>query len=817
MKRTFGAVMILAMSLLAVLAGSCAGRAASPGAVAIRFVDIYKPEMLHGSAPPAPRAPKKIEWRFDGAPPVPAPKDFASTRGWEAGLGISGLTIRDGRLAGRSSSDHPVLHIERTADLDNRDQFHAIEIRMKVSAGGTISASTRGPGPVPWNEVERSLGQGPFPMSATLTPGNEVQTYTLTSPAPLNTARIRRILIRPTDAASATFEIESVRLVFRKEYLASVPSGVGWQGLGEIYRESLVARAPETMTFAVTVPDRAWLDLGVGTIDDQPATFRISAKPDGSANEQVLREEMVTTPYRWERTPIDLTQFAGRTVNISLAVIGDAGTVGLWGAPVIRSRAPAAAASSSPPRPQGVIWIHADTLRPDHLSMYGDTRDTTPFLKKLVAEGVIFTNAMSQATWTKASTSSFLTSLYPTTHGVAAIPDRLPASVTTVADVYRGAGYATVSYSSVVFTGQLTNLHKGFEEVHEATSQSDPVYTSKSAREYIDRATDWIDAHKDGPFFMYLHVFDPHPPYEPRHPYESMWADPAKRDEHIKQREAMRKTIKDPAMAPRGMATTEEMKAAGVDPATYLPYDEDWYDGSIRALDAEIARLFERLRADGLDDRTAVVFMSDHGEEFQDHGRMWHGQSVYGELTHVPLFIRWPGRIPAGGRVDELVESIDIMPTVLDFSQLPHPKAIQGQSLAPLLNLKTGGAIAPWKRRPAITEKQPFRTPQDTPDPNNERDTSWQSYAINDGEWKLIRHTIRPAGRPEFELFDAKRDPLDQRNVAADHPDVMARLSKALDGWHQMALASRLKPDTETTKSMTPEQLQKLRSLGYVK
>jgi arylsulfatase A-like enzyme len=389
--------------------------------------------------------------------------------------------------------------------------------------------------------------------------------------------------------------------------------------------------------------------------------------------------------------------------------------------------------------------------------------------------------------------------------------------VTTVADVYRGAGYATVSYSSVVFTGQLTNLHKGFEEVHEATSQSDPVYTSKSAREYIDRATDWIDAHKDGPFFMYLHVFDPHPPYEPRHPYESMWADPAKREEHIKQRDAMRKTIKDPAMAPRGMATTEEMKAAGVDPATYLPYDEDWYDGSIRALDSEIARLFERLRADGLDDRTAVVFMSDHGEEFQDHGRMWHGQSVYGELTHVPLFIRWPGRIPGGGRVDELVESIDIMPTVLDFSQLPHPKAIQGQSLAPLLNMKTGGAIAPWKRRPAITEKQPFRTPQDTPDPNNERDTSWQSYAINDGEWKLIRHTIRPAGRPEFELFDAKRDPLDQHDVAADHPDVMARLSKALDGWHQMALASRLKPDTETTKSMTPEQLQKLRSLGYVK
>src|SRR5206468_11755741 len=235
----------------------------------------------------------------------------------------------------------------------------------------------------------------------------------------------------------------------------------------------------------------------------------------------------------------------------------------------------------------------------------------------------------------------------------ARISDRLPASVTTVADVYRAAGYATVSLSSVVFTGRFTNLHKGFEEVHEATSQSDPVYTSKSAREYVDRAADWIDAHKDGPFFMYLHVFDPHPPYEPRHPYESLWADPAKRDEHVKQRDAMRQTINEPGMAARGMATTEEMKAAGVDPATYLAYDKDWYDGSIRALGAELARLLERLRPDGLDSRTAVVFMSDHGEEFHDHGRMWHGQSAYGELAHVPLLLRWPGHVPGGRRVDE--------------------------------------------------------------------------------------------------------------------------------------------------------------------
>ena len=806
----------LSLPVLAMVA-SCAGKASSPSPATVRLVDLYKPEMLRGSAPRSTKPTKRTEWRFDGDPPAPAPKEFAGTRGWEAGLGVSGLTIRDGRLTGRSTSEFPVLQIERTQDLDNRDQFHAIEIRMKVSAGQHVSVITRGPGPVPWDEVERGMKLVAWPMTVPAAPGSETQTYTFTSAAPINSARIRRILVRPTDVAGATFEIESVRLIYRKEYLADLPSGVSWQGLSEIYRESLVARAPERMTFDVTVPDRGWLDIGVGTIDDPPATFEVSVKSDGASAPEVIHRETVTTPHRWQRASIDLAPLAGRKVAVSLALTGEAGTIGLWGSPAIRSRSRDAAATSPDARPRGVVWIHADTLRPDHLTMYGSQRDTAPFLKQLASEGALFTRAMTQGTWTKASSSSFLTSLYPTTHGVSAIPDRLPASTTTIADVYRAAGYATVSYSSVAFTGQLTNLHKGFEEVNESTSQTDPVYTSKSAREYVDRAVEWIDAHKDGPFFMYLHVFDPHPPYEPRRPYDATWADPAGRDAHIAQRNILRKFVQDPAMATRGMATVEEMKAAGVDANAYLAYDKDWYDGAIRALDAEIARLVERLRAAGLDDKTAIVFMSDHGEEFQDHGRMWHGHSVYGELAHVPLFFRWPGRVGAGTRVDEVVQSIDIMPTLLDFSQLPHPPGIQGQSLAPLLAMKGGPPAAEWKRRPAITEKTVMSVPGDAPDPAHERDASWESVAINDGDWKLIRHTIRPAGRPEFELFDAKNDPLDQRDVAADHGDVVQRLARALDDWHQMAKAARLKPDAEATKNMTPEQLRRLKSLGYVK
>jgi arylsulfatase A-like enzyme len=263
------------------------------------------------------------------------------------------------------------------------------------------------------------------------------------------------------------------------------------------------------------------------------------------------------------------------------------------------------------------------------------------------------------------------------------------------------------------------------------------------------------------------------------------------------------------------MATREEMVKAGVDPAAYIAYDKDWYDSSIRALDAELARLFERLAGAGLDGKTAVVFLSDHGEEFHDHGRMWHGQNIYGEMVRVPLVVRWPGRVPAGRVVDEAVQLIDVMPTLLDVSRLSDPQGLQGQSLVPLLQTTRGdtnGGAPPadgWRRRPAIIEKQPMGQPGH---PN-----ATESYAIVDGGWKLIHNRVRPPELPEFELFDVARDPLDQVNVADRHPDVVQRLAKTLDGWRTMAAAARLKPDSETTGNLTPEQLQRLRSLGYVR
>ena len=792
-KRTYAG---FGAALLLVSAG-CGGdsRPEHASAAAVRLVDAFQASMVSGGSR-APRELPRIEFR---------------AADWKAGPGIAGLTVREGRLTGRTTDSFPVLHLTRTAGFDNPDLVHAVEVRMKVSAGEKVSAQAVGDEKLDIGaQIGMAKGLGGFALSAVLTPGGDAQTYTLTPLFHVTGTATRHILLIPTDAPGATFEIESVRLIFRKEHLASIASGVGWQGLSEVYRESLAARAPERIDIPLSVPERPWLDLAIGTLDEVPATFSVGVR-DGDRTE-VLLEHTVTTPHRWEPQSVDLARWAGRPVTLSLALMSDQpGTVGFWGTPVVRTRIARSERGDARPRPRGVILVQADTLRRDHLDAYGYARPTAPAVVRLAQGGALFRNYTVQATWTKVSTPSLMTSLYPPSHGVVEFTDRLPAAAQTLAESYRAAGYATLSLSSVLFTGQFTNLHQGFEELHEDGSFSEPG-SSKTSREYVDRLARWLGRHRDGPFFAFLHVFDPHDPFEPRRPYDALWADPAKKAEHVKQLETVRKVIKEPLLRLFGMPTRDELVQAGLDAEGFVQHDRDWYDGSIRGMDAEIGRLMQTLQRLGLADDTLVVFVSDHGEEFLEHGRMFHGHSVYGELSRVPLVVHWPAGVVKGRVVDEGVQSIDVMPTLLDLSGIEPPEGMQGQGFASLIMERQGG-VAGWRRQPAITQKAQTDPRKGAAPPPHDT----ESFAIDDGRWKLVRHTVRPRGGPEFELYDVAKDPLNQTDLAAHHPDVVARLSKALDGWRQMASAARLKPDAEATKNLTPEQLQRLRSLGYVR
>jgi arylsulfatase A-like enzyme len=779
---------------------------------AIRLVDSYRPESVHGrvSSPVPPRN----EWRFDG--PAPAAKEEgdrpAATRGWEAGPGVAGLAIRGGRLVGRATTDFPLLHVEWPGAIGNLDNVDSVEVRLSVSKGDTLGVDGRGREKVDLAEVIEDEKIFPWDTHVPVAADGELHTLTLKPPRAFSAVDLRHLLLRPTNASGAEFAIESVRIVLRREHLAGIPSGVGWQGLSQVYRETLVARAPEVLRFDVDVPARAVLDLGLGTPEAGPVRFEVRVLPTGgdAKTATTVLERTVTMPHRWEPVMVDLAAQAGQKVTLELALGSDTkGAIGFWGAPVVRSRvapAPPATAAKGNTTPQGVILVWADTVRRDHLSAYGYSRRTTPFLERLAREGARFDGCVSQATWTKVATPSLLASLYPASHGVTDFTHRLPAGFTTIAEVFRGAGFATISMSSILFTGQFSNLHQGFEELHEDMSLPDRS-SSKSARIYVDRLLPWLESHRELPFFAFLHVSDAHDPYQPYAPYDTMWNDPAGKAQHEREQRDVRKAIAEPLLKGFGMPTRAELVAAGFDADAYVDYDRGWYDGSIRAMDAELARLFERLRALGLDRKTLVVFVGDHGEEFLDHGRTFHGQSTYGELANVPLIVWQPGVVPAGTVVAETVETIDVMPTILESLGLEVPREAQGRSFGALLG---ASGAKPWRSRPAFTEKNRTFELSGAPPP---MDT--EAFAVVDGGWKLVRNTIRPRGGPEAELYDVRSDPFDLHDVAAQHPEIVARLGREIDAWHAKAAAAR-RPAETTPKDLSPEEIDRLRSLGYV-
>ena len=789
---------------LSLLLASCSG-GGSDAPPNLRLVDLVDPAAFEQVA---------------AARPALEPQAKLDAAAWSAGPGVTNVAVRDGKVVGRTTDKNPVIVAPLPEWSDASDSVDSVEVTLSISAGDKVRASIGGGEEPDFERPVYSLKYDELQLKADIVASLGMQTIHIPYGATRGLANSKFLYLAPSNVADAEFEIESVSLVTTKERLASTPSGVAWQGLADIFMESIVAHAPESFEIEVSVPPGAWLDVSLGTLDGRPVTFEINA----AGVDAPLLTETVTTPQRWASVRVDLEGVAGRAASLSFSLAADEeNVVGLWGTPVLRTAGaePDAPGEASPllsgARPRNVILLQADTLRRDHLPFYGYDRDTAPMTAQLAAGGALFTANVSPATWTKIATPAVMTSLYPTSHTVASFSDRLPASAVTLAELFREAGFATLSYSSVPFTGKFTNLHQGYDVLHEAASKT--VGGPKSAREYVDRLTDWIDDHPDTPFFAFLHVFDPHSPFEPRSPYNSRWADPARRDAHLERIKQLKPHESD-FLYNQQLATAKHIRAAGVDADALIRYHQDWYDGSIRGMDVEIERLRQNLARHGLLDDTLIVFFSDHGEEFLEHGGVFHGQSVYGELTNVPLFFHWPAGLPSGVRIDETVRSIDIMPTVIEAARLRAPDGMQGQSLLPLMfaardagvdreALRTAAAQRGWSPAPAVAENVTVG------------DDKLRATAFVSGEWRLIHNTFIPQDdipeyqRPEYELFQNDEDPLNLRNVAADHPDVVEKLKQELASWREAADAAKLSKEA-ATEGLSPAEIQRLKSLGYV-
>jgi arylsulfatase A-like enzyme len=355
-----------------------------------------------------------------------------------------------------------------------------------------------------------------------------------------------------------------------------------------------------------------------------------------------------------------------------------------------------------------------------------------------------------------------------------------------------------------MFSGKNSNLQQGVEVLHERESIDDlGDYRSKTSRTYVDRLLTWLDDHAEEPFFVFLHIFDPHSPFRPMHPYDERWLEGGAIAEHEEQLQKVSGVVK----VFHHLPSAEQLAEAEVDPEDFLTAEKAWYDGSIRAMDYEIGRLLERLEELGLRDDTLIAFVADHGEEFLEHGNHWHGHSAYGELVNVPMFVTWPGIVPKSLVIDRTTQSIDLMPTLLELAQVPVPETVQGASLLPLMASPDDPAAMGWNRRAVFTER---KNP-----PGEETEGTADSFAVIADGWKLIWNVVVRDDRPEFELFNHVEDPLNLENIAERHPEVVADLRLQLETWREMTEAQKVQPDDGGGADVSPEELEQLRALGY--
>ncbi|MBI3413705.1 MAG: sulfatase [Verrucomicrobia bacterium] len=805
-----------------------------------RLFDLFQPEDLAGKVNPEDAGWPRVEWRAaDMTPWFPVKKSDTNSPssaltagpalGFRALNDLAELKTEQAQLKGNITGPTPVLQFALNKNRGGTEPVKFIEVRMNISGAKQVALRSDGNAVVEDAETVKWASQSESWTNALEVVADKLNTYRFEiqperNPPGTNqnTGGLRHFSMAFHECKSAKFSIESVRFVSEKEEKLKEPSGQQWAGLAEIFHATLAAKTSESIRIPLrALPERARLDFAFGTKEDAPVKFKVTITNRDAAKESTadaVFERTVTIPNRWQTARIDLAGYAGKSVLIEFALTGEKkGLWGYWGSPVIRSQpgsgtSPiASGANSTKRKPRGVILLVTDTLRKDHLNIYGYPRETVIHLKKFADEGVAFSHAISQGTWTKVSVPSIVTSLYPLSSGVIDMEHALPASAKTLAEVFRDEGYATVAYSSVAFTGKMNNMHQGYDELHEASSISDRDYNAKTARHYVDRVIPWLQEHRDAPFFIFLHVFDPHSPFRPRPPYDTLWGAPGAKD---RMAELDADISKQKVANKFGLPHKDEyVSKTGHDPEELLKIYTDWYDGSIRGMDAEIGRLLEALREMGLDQDTLMVWAADHGEEFWEHNELFHGQSVYGELNQVPMVYRWPNSPDIRKRImiDHQVQNLDIMPTILELAGIKGPTNMQGRSLMPLLN---GSGAATWQEQPAITQ-----TMVDTDPPPGSASTNKAAkphFGIIEGGLKLVRKEVDPAAL--HELYEHPVDSLNLTNVIksggpASH---LGSLTNTLEAWKARARAAQLPSDDTMTQQLSSEELRRLRALGYV-
>ncbi len=456
-------------------------------------------------------------------------------------------------------------------------------------------------------------------------------------------------------------------------------------------------------------------------------------------------------------------------------------------------RASESPAHDKPQRPN-VVLISIDTLRADHVSAYGYSRKTTPNLDALAAGGVLFEQAISSTSWTLPSHAAILTGLADSVHGATDTDKPLDESRTTLAERLKALGYTTAGFFAGPYLHPIFGFGQGFDTYVDCTSYADfndqraaqtgtiegPDVWQRSQHDVTNprlygEVRKWLDSKPDGPFLLFMHMWDVHFDFVPPPPYDKMF------DPEYTGTITGEKFFFNPAVNPNM-------------PRRDLEHLIALYDGEIAWTDEHVGKLIGDLQRLGVYDDTLFIVTADHGTAFFEHGQRAHRNGLWDELVHVPLIVRWPKQVDAGRRVATQVRTIDIVPTVLALLGEPHPPEVMGQSLRPLL---AGREMV--TRLPAISELLTL---------------GLKLRSIRRADYKLIWDEETDGGN----VFDLHADPGELHALPrADLAQVKRALEEYRAALHWLDEFRAAQPAKGTSSStIPPGVLERLRSLGYV-
>lgn len=552
--------------------------------------------------------------------------------------------------------------------------------------------------------------------------------------------------------------------------------------LGGDTRTILESRANNHFSYQLSMLEPAELHFSLGLSEEkaqeiEQIEYQILAASDDD-EEKLLFSQLYHSDNdelwkSWNEFTLDLSPYTGSNLSLCfktrlVAKKGHAIDTICWGNPFLIK-----------PQDKGkeklnVIIYLVDTLRADHLGCYGNPEIQTPHIDRFASQGVLFEKAYSQASWTKPSTATLLTSTYPSYHGAITREDGLTNRVTTIAESLRDEGYLTAGFINNPNIVSDFGFHQGFDsyiEIYQQLKQR-PLY----AHHMNQLILPWLEENANMPFFLYIHTVDPHDPYNPPPPFDTMYDKNYQGSIHG---------------SSRTLCDIDEGKIK-VTPRD-IQHLEALYDGEITLNDEAFGELIEKLKELQLYNRTLVLFTSDHGEEFYEHQGVKHGDTLYEEQIHIPIIIRDPFHFPSEQRIGSMVGTIDIMPTILRLLNISVPAECEGKSLIPLIKDEKNFFI----------DNLFFEEDLD----------GIIIQAIRRKQWKLIFYPKTN----KLVLFNLEKDAEEKHDMATEYPELASSLYEEMKHWHQKQIEKRTGLLRPKVQKLSEETIKQLRALGYLK